>query len=338
MTRSFPPIREWHAVDRQRFEADIVPLRQPAVLRGIAASWPAVQAARRSDAALSDYIEATDLGKPVPAFLGPPQINGRFWYSNDLRGLNYQQRIAPIAELLHVLMRVRDEEQPPAFYAGAVPIAENCPDFARDNVLGITGPGAVARLWIGNRVTVSTHFDMSENIAVVVGGRRRFTLFPPEQVRNLYVGPFDFTFAGPPVSMVDLRNPDLDRYPNYAEALETALEAELEPGDAIYIPYMWWHQVEGLSPVNVLANYWWDLSPRHWQGSPFRTLMHAVMSIRDLPERERDVWRTWFDHYVFGTGHDAVTHLPPTGRGALGEMTPDMAQRVKHYLIDDLRR
>jgi hypothetical protein len=338
MTRNHPPVREWRNVDRDRFEGEIVPLRQPAVLRGLADSWPAVQAARQSGEALADYVAATDLGKPVPAFLGPPQIKGRFWYRDDLRGLNYQKRIAPIAELLQVLLSVQHDAEPPAFYAGAVPMVENCPTFARDNAIDIAGKGAVARLWIGNRVTVSTHFDMSENIAVVVGGRRRFTFFPAEQVRNLYVGPFDFTFAGPPVSMVDLNDPDLERYPRFAEALETAQSAELEPGDAVYIPYMWWHQVEALSPVNVLANYWWDLSPRNWQGSPFKTLMHAVMSIRDLPERERAVWRAWFDHYVFDAGHDAVAHLPANGRGALGEMTPEIAQAVKNYLIDELRR
>lgn len=334
--RSIPASREWRNVDRRLFESEIVPLRRPAVLRGVAESWPAVRAAQQSPERLCAYLEATDAGKPVPAFLGPPGINGRFWYREDLRGLNYQQRLAPIRELLRVLLSVKDEPAPPAFYAGAVPILENCPDFARDNSVDLVGAGAVARIWIGNRVTVSTHFDMSENLAVVVGGRRRFTFFPPEQVRNLYVGPFDFTFAGPPVSMVDLNAPDLERYPRFAQALATAEQAELAPGDAMYIPYMWWHHVQALDAVNVLVNYWWDLSARSWQGSPFNTLMHAVMSIRDLPETERQIWRTWFDQYVFGAGHDAVAHLPPGGRGVLGEMTPETARMVKRYLVEGL--
>lgn len=338
MMRSIPATREWRNVDRGVFETEIVPLRRPAVLRGLAERWPAVGAALQSPEALCAYLGKADAGKPVPAFLGPPQIKGRFWYREDLRGLNYQQRLAPIGELLRVLLQVKDEAEPPAFYAGAVSITEHCPDFAHDNQIGIAGEGAVPRIWIGNRATVSTHFDMSENLAVVVGGRRRFTFFPPEQVRNLYVGPFDFTFAGPPVSMVDLHDPDLERYPRFAEALETAERAELEPGDAVYVPYMWWHQVEALDAINVLVNYWWDLSGRTWQGSPFKTLMHAVMNIRDLPERERAIWRAWFDHYVFEGAHDAVAHLPPAGRGALGEMSVEMAKVVKRYLIDELAR
>jgi hypothetical protein len=338
MTDGFFKVREWHGVDRERFRAEIVPLRRPAILRGLAKGWPAVQASLQSPEALCDHIRAADLGKPVPAFLGPPQIKGRFWYRDDLRGLNYQQRIAPIGELLDVLLSVREEAEPPAFYAGAIPVAENCPTFARDNATDIVGEGASPRLWIGNRATVSTHFDMSENIAVVVGGRRCFTFFPPEQVRNLYVGPFDFTFAGPPVSMVDLRAPDLERYPRYAEAMATAEEADLEPGDAVYVPYMWWHQVEALDAVNVLVNYWWNVGERAWPGSPFKTLMHAIMTIRDLPKRERDIWHAWFDHYVFGQAHDAVAHLPAGGRGALGDMTPERVAAVKQYLMDELRR
>lgn len=334
----FSKTREWHQVTREQFCAEIAPLKRPAVLRGLAADWPAVRAARQSPEALFDYLRGFDLGKPAPAFLGPPHIKGRFWYREDMRGFNYEQRLAPLAELLDAILATRDEAQPPAFYAGAVPILEHVPGFARENAVDVVDESAVARIWIGNKATVSTHFDLSQNVAVVVGGRRRFTFLPPEQVSNIYVGPFDFTFAGPPVSMVDLRDPDLDRHPRFADALETAESADLEPGDAVFIPYMWWHHVEALDPFNVLVNYWWDLTGKPWRGSPFKALMHAIMSIRDLPERERAIWRAWFDHYVFGAGHEAVAHLPPHGRGALGEMTPEMAKIVKAFLMDELKR
>ena len=336
--REFAKTREWQDVDSERFRAEIAPLRKPAVLRGLAADWPAVKAGRESPEALCDHLRRFDNGKPAPAFLGPPHIKGRFWYRDDMRGFNYEQRLAPISQLLDVLLKMRGEAEPPAFYAGSVPILEHLPEFLQANSTDVPDENAVARIWIGNKATVSTHFDLSENIAIVVGGRRRFTFLPPGQVANLYVGPFDFTFAGPPVSMVNLREPDLERYPRFAEALETAEYADLEPGDAVFVPYMWWHHVEALDSVNVLVNYWWDLTGKPWKGSPFKVLMHAIMSIRDLPEREREVWRAWFDHYVFGAGHKAVAHLPPDGRGALGEMTPEMAKIVKAFVMDELKR
>jgi hypothetical protein len=336
--RVLPPTPEWRDVDPEQFRAEIVPRRRPAVLRGFAAQWPAVLAARDSARGAGDYLRRFDSGKPVPMFLGPPAIKGHFWYRDDMRGLNYQHHMAQLSTLVDRILDAQDSPDPPSMYAGAVSIAEHLPGFESANSSPIPSAQATARVWIGNSVTVSTHFDLSENIAVVVAGRRRFTLFPPEQVRNLYVGPFDFTFAGPPVSMVDLRDPDLARYPRFSEALETAECAELEPGDAVYVPYMWWHHVESLERFNVLVNYWWDITEKSWQGSPFKALMHAIMSIRDLPERERDIWRVWFDHYVFGAGHDAVAHLSPQHRSVLGEMTPQVAQAIKQWLMESLKK
>ena len=56
--------------------------------------------------------------------------------------------------------------------------------------------GVPPRLWLGNAIKVATHYDQMENIGIVVTGRRRFTLFPPEQVANLYMGPIELTPAG----------------------------------------------------------------------------------------------------------------------------------------------
>ncbi len=99
------------------------------------------------------------------------------------------------------------------------------------------------RLWLGNAFLTPAHIDELDNLACVVAGRRRFTLFPPEQVRNLYIGLLDSTPAGAPVSMVSLKAPDFERYPR-REALAASRVTELEPGDALFIPAVWWHHVE----------------------------------------------------------------------------------------------
>ncbi|MFX6149073.1 cupin-like domain-containing protein, partial [Acinetobacter baumannii] len=88
-----------------------------------------------------------------------------------------------------------------------------------------------------------------------------FTLFPPDQFGNLYLGPLDNTPAGRAVSMVDFAEPDFAAHPRFREALAHAQVAELEPGDAIFIPSMWYHHVEGRSAFNVLINYWWRETP-----------------------------------------------------------------------------
>jgi len=178
---------------------------------------------------------------------------------------------------------------------------------------------------------IAAHYDPSENIACVVAGKRRFTVFPPAQVANLYPGPFEFTPAGPTISMVDFDAPDLQAFPRFAEALDNAQSAELEPGDAIYIPYLWWHHVRSTEPLNLLVNYWWSpLAPT--AGHPMEALVHAMAAIRALPSHARDGWEAMFDHFVFGDGGSA-DHLPPARRGIQAERPGDEAFAWVHQLL-----
>ena len=140
---------------------------------------------------------------------------------------------------------------------------------------------------------------MSNNLACCMVGRRRFTLFPPDQIANLYPGPLEPTPGGQVVSMVDFRAPDFDRFPRFRDALDAAEVAELEPGDVLFYPAMWWHHVEALDPFNVMINYWWNASPA-FMDTPMTTLLHALLSLRDRPEHEKAAWRALFDYYVFG--------------------------------------
>jgi hypothetical protein len=174
-------------------------------------------------------------------------------------------------------------------------------------------------------------------VACVLAGRRRFTLFPPEQLVNLYVGPLEFTLAGQPISMVRLENPDLERYPKFREAWQHAQGAELEPGDALFIPYMWWHHVESLTAFNVLLNYWWDDQPG-WLGSPFEALIHGLLSVRTLPPERRELWRKIFDHYVFQTGGEPAAHLTPQQQGIQAPITPQLAELMRAHLANLLSR
>lgn len=326
-------IEEYRGVDAATFHKTIVPRGTPAVLRGVVGRWRAVAVGQESPRALCNYLSQWDRGGQVLAFVADHGAGGRFWYRPDMRGLNFERITEPFSTTLRRIMSEFDVSQPAAVYTGSVPISEIVPGFELENRLDLLEPSVIARLWIGNRVTVSTHFDMSRNIACVVAGRRRFTLFPPEQVANLYVGPLEFTFAGQPVSMVDLAAPDFERYPRFKEAMETAVQAELGPGDALYIPYMWWHHVESLERFNVLVNYWWD-DGRPWLGSPFEAMVLGLLTIGDLPEDQRRIWRAFFDHYVFRPdGRHPAEHFPADSRGIMSKPTPQLAKFVKSWLI-----
>ncbi len=330
-------IPEWQDVDSTVFKDKIAPQNQPAVLRGLVKNWPAVTAASQSAQAFCNYLLPMDHHIPAELFLGAPSIGGLFWYGPEMRGFNFERRPEKIENALQLLMSHIDDAAPSAIYLGSVPIQQSMPQFGIENVTPLLDQHIEPRIWIGNKVTVQTHFDVSENLACVVAGKRRFTLFPPEQVKNLYVGPLDFTMAGQPISMVGLHEPDFQKFPKFKDALDAAYSAELFPGDAIYIPYMWWHHVESLSSFNVLVNYWWDIG-YPGTGSAFEALVHGIMSVRSLPSDKRAIWKEFFDHFVFEANGDPAAHLERREKGILHNMSPQLAGYIKNWLLRGLTR
>jgi len=336
MVQSLTKTQEWRHVTREEFQQKIIPLYRPAIIRGYFKDWPAIAKQRESVSDLTNYIKSFDQGKNVVTYCGDSSIQGRFFYQNDMQGFNFERITEKFDDAVNRILSHVDNPNPPAVYSGAISIAENIPGFAAQNRCEIAGNTAVARIWMGNAAIVSTHYDMLDNIVGVVSGRRRFTLFPPEQVSNLYVGPIDFTLSGQPVSMVPLKDPDFDKYPRFKDALAAAEVAELEPGDALFIPKLWWHHVESLDRFNMIVNYWWD-NTALGADIPFTTMMHGLVSISHLPKPERDAWRAFFDHYVFQVDGDPVPHVAPEHRGVLGKMTPELYKKIKTYVLSMLR-
>jgi hypothetical protein len=117
--------------------------------------------------------------------------------------------------------------------------------------------------------------------------------------------------------MVDIADPDLDAFPRFAEAWEHASQTTLEPGDALYIPFAWWHGVESLARVSILVNYWWAETVKG-TGAPWDALLHALLAYRHLPEDQRKIWQGLLGHYVFAENGDPAGHLPNQAKGMLG--------------------
>jgi hypothetical protein len=333
------PIAEYDEIDRERFEREIVPKGEPAVLRGLLADWPIVRAGREGDEALAEFLRGAATDEPFEAWFGSPEIGGRFGYNEDFSGFNHDRRLATVEQLLDLLLRQRGHARPYSMYAGGIPIRKHLPGLLPTIPVPLldTSRATLISLWLGNRTRTAAHWDLPQNLACVIAGSRRFTLFPTAQLKNLYVGPLDFTLAGQPTSLVDIDQPDLDRHPRFATALKAAQTAELGPGDALYIPSLWWHAVASLDELGAMINFWWrDAEPPLL--SPLNALYHAVITTRNLPPKELAAWRVLFDHYIFGDDGDPVEHLPEQARGILGRRTAELVARVKKLLIDALSR
>ncbi len=314
------PVTQWHAVDAKRFHTEIVPAGRPAILRGLVGHWPAVRHGATSPEAICHYLMGFDRGAPVDAILLPPEAEGRIFYQDDMAGFNFVRRKLAVSQVIEQLARYSQFARAPAVAVQSALLDDCLPGFTEQHPQPLLDPAVRPRIWIGNGVVTPAHFDESSNLACVVAGRRRFTLFPPEQVANLYIGPLDFAPTPTPISLVDLRNPDFTRHPRAREALAHAQVAELEPGDALYIPTLWWHHVESIGLFNVLVNYWWKAGAAG--PSPFESLLHCLAGLRHLQPAERLAWRAMFDHYVFNPAIDPGGYLPPERRGVLAKVRP----------------
>jgi hypothetical protein len=329
------PLAERGGLSAQAFHAEVVAAREPVVMRDVVGDWPAVAAARESPQALAAYLDARDSGAAVDALTIPAQGQGRIFYNRDLSGFNFTRDRMPISAVNARVMRNLRADNRPTVVAQSALIAECLPRFKAENVLRLLGPSIEPRIWLGGAAVTPAHFDESRNVACVVAGRRRFTLFPPEQVANLYIGPLGHAPTGTPISLVDFAQPDFARFPRFRQALEAARTAELGPGDAIYIPALWWHHVASLERYNALVNYWWKDAAAA-ERSALDGLLHTLLTVGAWPAEDRAAWAALYSHFVFGDRDVAVGHIPPERRGVLGPMTPELAEQVRVFLLKKL--
>lgn len=314
----------------------------PAILKGIARDVPLVAAGLAGPEHAVSWLKKYDGGRPVTAYVADAATKGRFGYTEGFAALDFERETGSLSGYLDRIVEGIGDPAAPVIYMGSTDIDLYLPGLRAEAALPFGDPELAAHqplvsIWIGNRTTVSAHFDMSNNIAVTLVGRRRFTLFPPDQGPNLYPGPFDLTPAGQVVSTVDFDAPDFERYPRFAEALAFAEVAEMEPGDALIYPALWWHQVEALEPFNAMINYWWNATPA-FMDTPMSTLLHGLLSLRGRPAHEKEGWRTLFDYYVFGDPEQAVAHLPPSAHGSLGPLDAMGARRLRAELLKRINR
>jgi hypothetical protein len=329
-------------IEREGIAADALPdeaLRstQPLVFRGLVAHWPLVRAGLTSPQDGIAYLRRFSRDAKVAALVGAHQHGGRLFYSEDMSGFNFHREEPKLDAMLDAMLRHLHDPTPPTLYMGSTTVDTFLPGLRGENDLDLGTRQPLYSIWVGNRSRIAAHHDVPDNLACVAVGRRRFTLFPPEQVANLYVGPLDLTPAGQAISLVDFHEPDLEKFPKFADAMAHAQVAELGPGDALFIPSMWWHHVEALDAFNVLLNYWWRQSPAYMD-TPMNALMLAIMCVRDLPEAQRSAWREMFRHYVFDADETTAAHIAQTARGALSPMTADAVRILRAQLLKRLNR
>jgi hypothetical protein len=322
------PIAELAEV--QAFREQVAEGTAPAVLRGGAGHWASVAAGAVGADAIERYLRRKDSGTPVYTIVGRPAMQGSFGFSPDTRTVNYEARQTPLSSAL-----AHFPEAARGGFSVAVQAARARSvllDWEAENHNTLAPADAEPTIWISMKSTVAPHSDVHDNVAVVVAGSRRFTLFPPEHINSLYLGPLLSSPGGVPTSSVNFREPDRRAHPRFAQAERDARVATLMPGDAIFIPALWWHGVESLERLNVLTNFWFG--GNRYGLSSSDAMAHAVLAIGSLPRHHRARWQRYFEHLVFRLDEDPGEHLP----GDLEDLISQPGEEQVRGLLNDIGR
>ncbi|NML62927.1 cupin-like domain-containing protein [Massilia sp. RP-1-19] len=107
------------------------------------------------------------------------------------------------------------------------------------------------RFWLGPAGTVTPlHCDYDDNIFAQIWGSKRVFLSPPHHDAFLYPREANAILFGSPF---DPEAPDFEKFPLARQA--TMIECIVNPGDLLYVPAGWYHQVRALT-FSLSSNRW----------------------------------------------------------------------------------
>ena len=120
-----------------------------------------------------------------------------------------------------------------------------------------------ARFWLGPAGTVTPlHCDHDDNIFAQIWGSKRIVLAPPHHHAFLYASAASAMLFGSPF---DPEAPDFERFPLARQA--SFIECVVAPGELLYLPAGWYHQVRSLT-FSLSANRWARGLPLALRGDP----------------------------------------------------------------------
>ncbi|CAM9909283.1 unnamed protein product, partial [Ectocarpus fasciculatus] len=198
----------------------------------------------------------------ISAMLGPQdEISSLFKHTTPVFGPYYDSR-RPLHQLPSVQgaspyeeaarLPVRDigrafsADGPPYYSLSIRPEELGLPMFNISEMVSLHPQKSSVNLWLGMKGgTTPCHYDGYHNMYVQLSGKKKFVLFPPGSMRSMQV----FPFLHPSYGQCGGRMDDLP----WQE--RTWREVTLSPGELLYIPPFWLHEVVGITP-SVAFNVW----------------------------------------------------------------------------------
>jgi [protein]-arginine 3-hydroxylase / protease len=250
------------------FHQEIVPRGRPIIITGAMKGWKALSSWN------ADYFKSAIGRREVRVQVSRtnyfPAIHGTEEPAH-IKRLNKRMPFDDYADLISSENRAADR-----YYISQELLADKFPALVAD----IQRPAFIDRslrvknaFWFGQAGNITPlHYDLVYNLSVQVWGRKRFTLFDPAQFPLLY--PFPVYSEVAQFSRVNIERPDFIRFPKFQKA--RPVECTLEPGEMLYTPPFWWHQVHSLNTA-ISLNMWWKLSWAEYLSWPALRLVCSLL-------------------------------------------------------------
>lgn len=210
--------------------------RQPVIIAGGAAWWPAVEKwtpsffkERFADVEIRPTLSLPDTGVP---------------YTQTEAAHRQSMRMSEFIDRMAAGERCYLDQSDMTRFDG---LAE---DLSFESI--IPSSPRIINLWLGFQTRSGLHYDLSDNLLVQVYECKKAMLVAPDESRCVY--PFGDNVSK---SRVDPEQPDLRAYPRFAQA--RVFTGTLEPGDILFIPCGWWHYLS-TTAESISLNCWWGTS------------------------------------------------------------------------------
>jgi hypothetical protein len=250
--------------DAVLFKTRYFDARKPVVIVGGAKDWPA--SSKWNKARLASLDERTPI--PVDVY-----EDGDFFAIGGAIGHRKRVRMSfrKYVEAAAGASRTR-------YYAPDLSLRRYFPELERDVCAPpFLPPGALPRffLFAGENAITAGHFHpFTHALTCQVVGRKRIVVYSPEDGEGLY--PFPWFSPAFHWSRVNFLEPDYARFPKLQST--RPLVAELEPGDALFIPAHFWHWTRGVDfSVSVLVSWKADLGAWHFPAPGFACAFAKVV-------------------------------------------------------------
>lgn len=245
--------------------------RKPVIITGALSQWKATSSLWNADylAALFGHKQVDISVSQNGIFIGTPES-----------GFDKLRRKIQFRDFINHLTSNQSELADNFYYLQQQSIPRVFPELMEDIVFPEYFPQknyVEPTIWIGGVANISPlHYDAMDNLFVQISGNKRFRLFDPQQTSSLY--PFPANSEIPHISQINIDNPDLGKFPNFTKA--KYYECVLAPGEILFIPVFWWHQVYSIPAyngnLNISVNFWTKPPLKEFLTPPGRRLAAQI--------------------------------------------------------------